>query len=116
MVRALRKRLARCPFGVDDVVALQLDVIVFELEHVAGIMQRNSRPIDEASGAHQHAVCKDPVLLRHVQIRVRRVGGEGRTRDTNRQRIVCPRLRSIAPCVLVATDSLNRPYGIGMRG
>src|ERR1700731_4017373 len=66
--------------------------------------------------AGQSKETSNAALLRHVQIRVRHVGGEGRTRDTNRQRIVCPRLRSIAPCVLVATDSLNRPYGIGMRG
>ena len=63
---ALGKRLARRAFGVDDVVALKLDVIVFKLAHVAGIMQRNRCPIDETAGAHQHAVCKDAVLLRHV--------------------------------------------------
>ena len=75
MGRALCERLARRAFGVDDVVALKFDVIVFKLAHVAGIMQRNRCPIHEAAGAHQHAVRKDAVLLRHVQIRVRHVGG-----------------------------------------
>jgi len=116
MRRALRERLARRAFGVDDVMALKLDVIVFKLAHVAGIMQRNRCPIHEAPGAHQHAVCKDAVLLRHVQIRVRHVGREGRTRDANRQRFACPRRRSIAPGEFIATDPLNRPYSIGMRG
>jgi hypothetical protein len=62
------KRLARSPFGVDDVIALKHDVIVLELTQVVGIMQRNRCPINKAPNAHQRAVCKDGMLLRQVQI------------------------------------------------
>src|SRR5271163_3840124 len=101
------QRLGRSPFGVNHVVAFELDVEEFQFVAL-GLIAGDGRSVDQRLRWDQHAVDQQAMGRRHVEIGMRKVWRESGAGDPNRQCGLYPGLRRVALPERIASDPLDR--------
>ncbi len=94
-------------FGVDHVVAGELDVEEFQFFKFAGVMQRDRGAVDQVAHRHQDIVDQQSVRPGDEQIGMRQIGAKGRAGDANGGHILGPCLGRIGFRETIAADPLD---------
>ena len=82
---AVDKRLGRRAIGVENVMAIQLDVEIFEPADAVQLHDRT--PVDQIDGRHKNAVDVQRVLGRQKEIAARQIGADRAGGDPDRQNL-----------------------------
>src|SRR3984957_11903650 len=99
--------LGRSALGINHVMAFELDVVVLQLVASNWLIAGDGGPVDQHFSWRQYAVDQHAMARRNVEIGMRHVVRKRRARDANRQRVLDPWLRRIAPCDWIASNPLN---------
>ncbi len=102
-----QQRFARGALGIDDAVALELDVEVFEPVEFIRLVEGDGRAVHQIAGRHENAVDEQRVRGRQEEVGVRDIVVECGARNAYRPRLHRPGALPVGVLEALARDPLD---------